>query len=149
MRTHSAEELHKAAAEFVAGLSPRETATIVALSGELGAGKTTFVQGVARALGVDESVTSPTFVLEKMYLLKGQKWQRLIHIDAYRLESEHELEVLGWHKLAADPGNLILIEWPEKVSELIPTDAISIRFEIEGDARIISINDGKESDEKN
>lgn len=117
-----------------------DAATIITLSGELGAGKTTFVQGIARALGVEENVTSPTFVIEKVYELTGQKWKHLIHIDAYRLKSAHELEVLGWHEIAQEPGNLIVIEWPERVAALIPADAIRITFTGSGDIRNIVIN---------
>jgi tRNA threonylcarbamoyladenosine biosynthesis protein TsaE len=134
--------------QFVAGLEPAgNSATVVTLSGELGAGKTTFAQGMARALGVEETVTSPTFVIEKIYQLENQKFARLVHIDAYRLKSAHELEVLGWKELLADPGNLIVLEWPEQVAEAIPADAIRIRFDIQGDERIISIN-GEDSGKK-
>ena len=116
---------------------------MVALSGDLGAGKTTFAQGVAQALGVQETVTSPTFVIEKIYKLENAKWQRLIHIDAYRLKGAHELEVLGWKELVADTGNLILIEWPERVAEAIPEGATRISFEINGEERILSLNGEK------
>lgn len=129
------------AARFITDLPPRkDAATIIMLSGDLGAGKTTLTQGIARALGVEETVTSPTFVLEKIYELTGQKWVRLIHIDAYRLVSEHELEVLGWREMAKDPSNLIIIEWPEMVAELIPTDAIRITLSGSGEMRVISIS---------
>ncbi len=99
---------------------------VVALSGDLGAGKTTFVQHIAKALGVEETVASPTFVIEKIYALAGQTFDRLVHIDAYRLDGAHELEKLGWQELLADPGNLILIEWPERVEAIIPADAIRL-----------------------
>ncbi len=138
----------KKAEEFVATLRPRKTAMVVTLSGELGAGKTTFAKGIAKALGVDETVSSPTFVIEKIYSLKNQLFDRLIHIDAYRLKDAHELEVLGWKQLIADSGNIIVLEWPEGVPGAIPTDAIGIRFDIEGDGRIITITYGKESSEK-
>ncbi|MBI5003811.1 tRNA (adenosine(37)-N6)-threonylcarbamoyltransferase complex ATPase subunit type 1 TsaE [Candidatus Kaiserbacteria bacterium] len=154
------------AREFISQLSPvAGGATIIALSGDLGAGKTTLAQGIARALGVEEAVTSPTFVLEKVYELGNpsaeagalfsasayrsgrekvlpppRPWTHLIHIDAYRLVSEHELEVLGWHEMAQNPGNLIVIEWPEMVAELIPVDAIRITFSGSGEVRDISIN---------
>ncbi len=142
VEVHDLREMQLEAGDFCATLSPRpKDATVVTLSGELGAGKTTFVQGIAKALGVEGSVTSPTFVLEKIYALEGQKFSHLIHIDAYRLKSAHELEMLGWEELLADLGNLILLEWPENVAELIPEDAIRIRFDIHGDERTISIND--------
>src|ERR1039458_8847512 len=92
------EAMNAEAARFITVLVPvPNAATIVALSGDLGSGKTTFAEGIARTLGIEESVTSPTFVLEKIYELDGQKWQRLIHIDAYRLKEAHELEALGWN----------------------------------------------------
>ncbi len=120
------------ARELISSLVSGKKATVVTLSGDLGAGKTTFAQRVAKELGVEESVTSPTFVIEKVYALpaqaglSGQKWKRLVHIDAYRLSSERELEALGFKELLADPGNLILIEWPEHVAGLIPEDAVRL-----------------------
>lgn len=147
-KSHSSLELQQHAAEFVRTLSPRPAATIVALSGELGAGKTTFAQGIARALGIEENVTSPTFVIEKVYELEQEKWSRLVHIDAYRLKSAHELDVLGWKELIEEPGNLIVLEWPERVEPLIPPDAVRIRFDIAGDGRTITVN-GNEEGEKN
>lgn len=128
-------------ARLIASLTHRtDSATIIALSGDLGAGKTTFAQGIARALGVDENVTSPTFVIEKIYQLENQAFARLIHIDAYRLNDPHELEVLGWKEIIADPLNLIVIEWPEKVGELIPVDAMHVSFDGSGDSREIVYN---------
>ena len=125
-------------ARLAASLSPYpNSATILALSGDLGAGKTTFAQGIARALGVEENVTSPTFVIEKIYQLAGQKFSHLIHVDAYRLNGPHELELLGWKEITADPKNLIIIEWPEKVVDLIPNDATRISFTGSGDSREI------------
>ena len=138
-------ESEQKALDFFERLTPHsDAATVVTLSGELGAGKTTFTQALAKALGVGESVTSPTFVIEKAYELEGQRWDRLVHIDAYRLKGEHELEVLGWKELIAEPANLIVLEWPERVPSLIPEEAIRIRFEIEGEKRTITVN-GKES----
>ena len=126
--------------DFILHLVPHtHLATVITLSGDLGAGKTTFTQGVARALGVNEKVTSPTFVIEKVYELSGQKWTHLIHIDAYRLKDAHELEVLGWHEIMQEPGNLILIEWPEMVAELIPKSATRITIAGSGDVREISV----------
>lgn len=123
---------------FVEGLVPSDSATFVALSGDLGAGKTTFVQGIAAALGVTEHVTSPTFVIMKIYDLTGQKFDRLVHMDAYRLKGERHLRALGWDALARDPKNLIVVEWPEKIEGGIPPGARSITFRYSGgDAREI------------
>ncbi|HUO56235.1 MAG TPA: tRNA (adenosine(37)-N6)-threonylcarbamoyltransferase complex ATPase subunit type 1 TsaE [Candidatus Paceibacterota bacterium] len=127
------------AARFLSTLLPRaDGAMVIALSGDLGAGKTTFVQGISEALCVEERVTSPTFVIKKIYELESQPFGRLIHIDAYRLKDAHELETLGWHEIVADPRNLILVDWPERVASLIPANARHLAFEGSGGARYIT-----------
>ena len=134
MTVSGKEKMELEAARFVRGLVPRDgEATIVALSGDLGAGKTAFVKGVAKALGVKEHVTSPTFVIMKLYDLEGQTFKKLVHIDAYRLKGEHHLKVLGWHELVSKPENLIFIEWPEQAGGAVPQSALRIHFRYSGD----------------
>lgn len=119
--SNSLEETQKIADDFIKNISPKsDSAFVVGLSGDLGAGKTAFTKCIAKSLGVEETVTSPTFVIEKIYELENQKFSHLIHIDAYRLESGEELLNLGWQRIISDPKNLILIEWPEKVSSVMP-----------------------------
>lgn len=114
-------EMEKLAQDFAKKLERnKEGATVVGLYGDLGAGKTFFTQTVAKTFGVEENIVSPTFVIEKIYELKDQKFSHLIHIDAYRLESSSELLSLGFEKIIRDPGNLILIEWPERVADIMP-----------------------------
>lgn len=139
MQVSGLERMAEEARVFVAQLVPRAQATVVTLSGDLGAGKTTFAKGVARALGITEHVTSPTFVIMKIYDLEGQAFKRLVHIDAYRLKGMHHLKVLGWEELLADAGNLILIEWPEKIAGAVPQDAVrlALRYSGEGEREII------------
>ena len=128
-RVSGPEEMEREAARFAAQLAPHTGgATVVSLEGDLGAGKTTFVRGVARAFGIEESVTSPTFVIEKVYPLESRAFARLIHIDAYRLESSHDMEVLGWKEMLEEPSNLILVEWPERIAHVIPPAAHTVRF---------------------
>lgn len=103
-------------------------ASVLALYGDLGAGKTTFVQYLAQAIGVVETVTSPTFVIQKQYPTTHPVFSQLVHIDAYRLESANALTVLGFANLLADPRNCICIEWAERVLELLPEQTIHIRF---------------------
>lgn len=141
-------DMPQVAAEFVANLRPKKSATVVTLSGPLGAGKTTFAKGIAQALGVGETVSSPTFVIEKIYTLENQLFSKLIHIDVYRLKNEQELGTIGWSQIIADPENLIVLEWPEGVPGSIPADAIRIRFDIEGGGRIITFTYGTEADKK-
>ena len=139
-RVATAEAMENEAARFVSELIPeRRRASVVTLSGDLGAGKTVFARGAARALGVEEAVASPTFVIEKMYALVNRKWQSFVHIDAYRLEGGRELERLGWRDLVADPGNLVFLEWPERVEDVIPEGAIGVAIAHgEGGERVIS-----------
>lgn len=104
-------------------------ATVLALAGDLGAGKTALTKAIAHELGVAEDVTSPTFVLEKIYRLpKKMPFEHLVHIDAYRLEGVHELEAIGWDEALAHHGNLIVIEWPERVDQAIPHTAHTVRL---------------------
>ncbi|OHA83904.1 MAG: tRNA (adenosine(37)-N6)-threonylcarbamoyltransferase complex ATPase subunit type 1 TsaE [Candidatus Yonathbacteria bacterium RIFCSPLOWO2_01_FULL_47_33b] len=117
----------------IASRAPQENATVVGLSGDLGAGKTAFVKCVAAALGITEVVTSPTFILEKIYIiprgsLVGDRFLKLIHIDAYRLHSGDEMRALEWEAILADETNLIFLEWPEQVADAMPKDMIKISF---------------------
>ncbi len=114
--------------ELVDSLTLGNQATVIALQGELGAGKTTFAQQVGKILGVEENMHSPTFVIMKVYDIDFHGFKNLIHIDAYRIEKEKELLHLGWGKIIQEPENLVLIEWPENVPGLIPENARKILF---------------------
>ncbi len=126
---HSLAGMEAFAREIVAGLEPRGSASrLVGLHGDLGAGKTAFVKGVAKALGVTQDITSPTYVIMKKFALAASDFELLIHIDAYRLESSKELLVLGWKEISENPKNIIFIEWPEKVEDILPPDMQHIYF---------------------
>lgn len=108
-------------------------AMILALSGDLGAGKTTLTQELAKQLGIKENIVSPTFVIMKIYDIKKifiseLNFKKLIHIDAYRLESSDELLKIGWEEIVGDKDNIVIIEWPEKVKEIIPFDVLNINL---------------------
>lgn len=105
-----------------------ETATVITLEGDLGAGKTTLTQEVSRQLGVKESVISPTFVIMKKYEVVDEKFKYLIHIDAYRLTKSEELWKLGFQEILNDKNKLIIIEWPENVPDCIPKEALNIKL---------------------
>ncbi|MBI2048534.1 MAG: tRNA (adenosine(37)-N6)-threonylcarbamoyltransferase complex ATPase subunit type 1 TsaE [Parcubacteria group bacterium] len=120
---HGVEEMNQQAEKLVASLHPQtHGATVITLSGDLGAGKTTFVQGIARALGIHEPITSPTFVIMKKYPIDVRGYHTLVHIDAYRLKSAAELTVLGWGDVCADAGCIMCVEWPERVREVLPAN---------------------------
>ena len=126
-------DLQKEAQDFVRTLKPGRKATLVTLTGELGAGKTTFVQHIAKALGVAETVTSPTFVLQKNYTLSNQLFTHLVHIDAYRLEKGEHLLALRFDELMEDAATLIMLEWPERVSDVLPPPTVRITFVVNDD----------------
>jgi tRNA threonylcarbamoyladenosine biosynthesis protein TsaE len=132
-------ETAKIAEDFLNTISPGNKACVVALRGDLGAGKTAFSKAVGEILGVTENVTSPTFVIEKIYPINWKGFKNLIHIDAYRIEKDSELLHLGWEEIVQEAENLVLIEWPENVSSIIPEDAKRINFKfIDEDTREIS-----------
>ena len=147
--THSLAETEKCAQEFLDGINMIKNqknttkALVVGLYGDLGSGKTAFTSIVARLLGIRGGVTSPTFVIEKIYAIPwtsaiktdgtaihsiSSAFSHLIHIDAYRLENASELEHLGWSEICDNPQNLIFIEWPERVDSIMPPDHIRLEF---------------------
>jgi len=105
-----------------------DKAVILALSGDLGAGKTTLTQEIAKHLKITKEIISPTFVIMKNYEIKNDKWKKLIHIDAYRLEEEKSLDFMNWTELISDKNNLIIIEWPEMVKDHIPPHSITFHL---------------------
>ena len=103
--------------------------TVFALRGELGAGKTTFVKGVIKELGVKKEALSPTFALLKNYKLSGQwKGWTLYHFDLYRLKTAQDFLNEGFGEIFREPKLIILIEWPEIISEILPKKRIDILF---------------------
>ncbi len=139
------EETNKFAEEIISKIKPQKKAKILALSGNLGAGKTTLTQALAKHLGIKETVNSPTFVIMKIYKISGKQFSHLIHIDAYRLGGGDELIHLGWNEISSDPKNLIVLEWPEKVLEILPKDTEWIKFEfVDEETREVEAKMGKE-----
>lgn len=113
---------------------------MLALEGNLGAGKTTFVQALARELGVGEVVQSPTYVLMKSYALElsgpeattNKKFTKLVHIDAYRLESPEEFDALRPEEFLNDPHALVVVEWPDKLGSKLPAPDMTLTFSADG-----------------
>ena len=135
-RLESIEDLGLFAGSFIRDALEHHTkddgALVVGLYGDLGSGKTAFVKQVATALGIENTVTSPTFVIEKIYKLPesglGVGMSHLIHIDAYRLDGGSELVSLGWEQVVGDVKNIIFIEWPEQVKDILPSNMKKISF---------------------
>ena len=121
--TDSAEQTRALAAGLAAALPPDTT---LALHGDMGVGKTTFVQGLAQGLGVHEHVTSPTFAIYSVYQGRGHK---LVHLDAYRLEQEVQIEALLLDEFLVSPY-VLAVEWPEKTGAWLPKDAWHLTLSI-------------------
>lgn len=109
-------------------LEQSETTIIIALHGDLGAGKTTFVQQLGHALGVLEMITSPTFTILARYTTTHPQWQTLLHMDAYRLEEMSELKPLQFAALCAEPSTIFCVEWAERIAEALPSTTIHLTF---------------------
>ncbi len=131
----SIENLPEVAQEIVdiATKHSYDGATVLALEGDLGAGKTALTQNIARVLGVVADVNSPTFNIMKFYDTKNEKLKKLVHIDAYRLDSGKDLENLGWNEILKDEKNLVIIEWASKVAEVLPARALRAKLAHIGD----------------
>lgn len=131
--------------------SPRQTRTIAArlakkiagvkgpviitLKGELGSGKTTFIQGFVKALGVRAKVKSPTFLLVRHYELSGggdRKTKNVYHVDCYRVAKWQELRSLDIQDILKDENSVVLIEWPERISKILPKKKISVSLHHKG-----------------
>jgi len=126
--TTSAEETQKFAGEFAQKIKPGD---IITLSGELGAGKTTFVQGFAQGLGITQRIISPTFIIMRTYSISNPKSliSNFYHIDLYRTVSEKDLEGLGLKDIFADPFAITVIEWPERLASNFPKKNWDIHIE--------------------
>lgn len=102
-------------------------AIILGLIGDLGSGKTTFLQGFARGLGIKEKILSPTFIILKRFKVKRRTFKNFYHIDCYRLQKASDLSKLGLKKALCDSENIIAIEWAEKIKKTLPKNIIIIK----------------------
>lgn len=153
--TNSFEETQQFGFELAQNL---QDVKIIALHGDLGAGKTTFVQGFAKGLGITKQIISPTFIIMREYeipelflseqseskdkdsLRQAQAKQFFYHVDLYRIESEKDVEGLGLLEIIKDDSSIVVIEWPEKIENLLPDKRIDLFFQyIDDDKRIIVV----------
>jgi tRNA threonylcarbamoyladenosine biosynthesis protein TsaE len=109
-----------------------KTAKILTLEGDLGGGKTTFLKGFAKGLGIKEKILSPTFILFRKFQIPNSKFQNFYHIDCYRIEKPREILNLGFKKIIKDPKNILAIEWAEKIKKILPKKVLKIKFKIFG-----------------
>lgn len=131
-KSFSSAETKKLGEQFGANLRSQKTgATVLALSGDLGAGKTTFAQGFLKGLGARGRAVSPTFVIMRRHgIAKARSgFRNVFHIDAYRLKDPKALAMLGFKEILTDARNVVFIEWAEKVKKLLPKQTTWLKFE--------------------
>lgn len=130
-------------AEEVLKTRPGRTARVIGLAGELGGGKTTFLQGFAKGLGIREKVLSPTFILIKKFQIRERRFQKpskksggripetktFFHIDCYRIQKPKEILDLGFKKITSDPKNIVAVEWADKIKKIMPQETVWLKFE--------------------
>jgi len=103
-------------------------ALVLGLMGELGSGKTTFIRGFIKSFGIKKRITSPTFLIMRKFFSASQKCH-LYHFDFYRSSSRKDLKILEFDKIIKNPQNIVLIEWAEKIKNLLPKNAIWLTFQ--------------------
>jgi tRNA threonylcarbamoyladenosine biosynthesis protein TsaE len=131
--------------EVAQGITPGGKAVIFGLRGELGAGKTTFIQGFAEGLKVKEKILSPTFVIINRYGISLKGLSNFYHFDCYRIEDEKEMDNLGFGQIISNPENIVCIEWSENIKGVLPEDITMIDFSVTGEnERKIKIIHGKQ-----
>jgi tRNA threonylcarbamoyladenosine biosynthesis protein TsaE len=131
------QELGNIFAQEILRKGPQEKAVVLALSGDLGGGKTTFSQGFAKGLGVKNRITSPTFTIFKRFkisLVRGRVPQKIdfesfYHFDCYRLLGPKDILELGFKEIVSSPKNIILLEWAERVKKVLPKETIWLNFD--------------------
>ncbi|MFZ5365906.1 MAG: tRNA (adenosine(37)-N6)-threonylcarbamoyltransferase complex ATPase subunit type 1 TsaE [Patescibacteria group bacterium] len=137
--TKSARQTQKLGEKIANNLKER---AIICLYGELGSGKTTFVQGVLKGLGIKKRVISPTFVMIREYRVQRKKGEgrRFYHVDLYRVESQRDAKGLGLEEILSNPANIVVIEWAEKIKKILPKERIDIYFQyLKEDSRKIRV----------
>ncbi len=104
---------------------------VLGLEGDLGGGKTTFLQGLAKGLGIKQRTTSPTFVILKKYKIQNKRYkiQNFYHIDCYRTQKPKEILDLGFRNIISNPQNIVAIEWADRIKKILPRNTIKINFE--------------------
>jgi tRNA threonylcarbamoyladenosine biosynthesis protein TsaE len=119
----------KILAQEVLKTKPKKTAFLLCLEGDLGGGKTTFLQAFGKGLGIKDRILSPTFVILRRFQIPDSRFQNFYHIDCYRIEDQKEILDLGFRGVVKNSENIVAIEWADKIKEIIPTGAIWIKFE--------------------
>lgn len=112
------------------GSNSRKFVLILGLEGDLGGGKTTFLKGFAKGLGIKEKILSPTFVILKRFKIKDLRFKNFYHVDCYRIKKSKEILDLGFKEIISNPKNIVVVEWADRIRKIMPKDTIWILFEL-------------------
>lgn len=145
--SNNPEETRKFAREFAEEILAEKRrdggALVLALCGDLGSGKTTFARNFAEVLGVKEKIKSPTFIIFRKSKIKNKGWlekgfENLYHFDVYRIRNDKEILNLGWEEIIKNQENIVLVEWADKIENILPKNRVKINFKhLKGDKREI------------
>jgi len=127
--TYSATQTKNLSKRMSQKILKSKDAVVISLKGDLGSGKTTFVQGLAIGLEIKHKILSPTFVLMKKYKIPNTKKQ-FYHVDCYRIKKAQDLSALNLKKLFLNPQNIIVIEWAERIEKILPKNTIIFEFKL-------------------
>ena len=108
---------------------PRKRAVVFGIIGNLGGGKTTFLQGFAKGLGIKEKILSPTFVIMKKFSISNFQFSNFYHIDCYRIKNPKEILALGFKEIISNPENIVAVEWADKIKKILPKETTWLNFE--------------------
>ncbi len=123
---NNVKETKKIATDLARKIIKTKKGAVIALEGELGAGKTVFVKGFVKALGVKSKIKSPTFVLMKKYVSRGTN---LYHLDCYRVKDEKDLRIPELNEILEASHNIVMIEWAERVRKILPKKHITVHID--------------------
>ena len=130
LTTNSAQtkKLGEILAKEILKTQPSKKALIIGLEGDLGGGKTTFLQGFAKGLGIKEKILSPTFVILKRFKIQDSRFKNFYHIDCYRIKTIKEILDLKFKEIINNPKSVVVIEWADRIRQILPKDTPILKF---------------------
>lgn len=121
---------------------PEKRALVIGLIGDLGGGKTTFLQGFAKGLGIRNRILSPTYLIMKRLMIHESRFTNFYHIDCYRIKDVKEILNLGFADMVENPENIIAIEWADRIKKMLPKHCLILRFKfLDKNKRMVRITD--------
>lgn len=145
--TKSRSQTEKIGRSFAEGFlkkPPAKGAVVFGLEGDLGGGKTSFLQGFAKGLGIKERVLSPTFIVMRRMKVNKPPFKNFYHLDCYRIKKPKEVLDLGFREIISESQNIVAIEWADRIEKIIPAGSIMLQFEfVDKNKRKITVRNGK------